>query len=299
MKVGLYNLEKKIKNTALMQVSQYHKDKGDDVELYNPLFHSSYDKIYAFSIFNFSDKGYVKENMICGGTGFNIQSRLPKNIEDCELDYSIYPKCDTSYLWFSRGCPNKCGFCVVPQKEGNIRVVKHKNLNPNGKYIDIMDNNFFASPGWKDAIKQLIIYDLKINFSSGIDVRIFKDEHGYYLQKLKFYKQVHIAWDNPKQDLTKNIKLLTKYVKSYKIMCYTLIGYDSTEEEDLYRVETLRDMKIDPFVMPFNKRNRYQKDFSRWVNRKEIFKSVKWEDYKKNPSRYDKEQTLIPIHETR
>jgi hypothetical protein len=58
-----------------------------------------------------------------------------------------------------------------------------------------------------------------------------------------------------------------------------LIGYDTSPEEDLYRVEMLREMKIDPFVMPYDKSDPYQKNFSRWVNHKAIFKSVKWEDY--------------------
>jgi len=35
----------------------------------------------------------------------------------------------------------------------------------------------------------------------------------------------------------------------------------------------------DPFVMPYDKENIYQKRFTRWVNHKAIFNSVKWEDY--------------------
>ena len=98
MKIGLYNLEPKIVNTAMMQVSQYHKQKGDTVEIYSPLFHNSYDKVYAFSLFDFTDKGYVRDDMIVGGTGFDITSRLPKEIEDCDYDWSIYPNCNYSIL---------------------------------------------------------------------------------------------------------------------------------------------------------------------------------------------------------
>ena len=38
-------------------------------------------------------------------------------------------------------------------------------------------------------------------------------------------------------------------------------------------------MKLDPFAMPFNRRDPYQRDFSRWVNHKAIFKSVPWNEY--------------------
>lgn len=99
MKIGLYNLEPHIVNTAMMQVSQYHKQKGDTVMQYSPLYHNIYDKIYAFSIFDFTDKGYVRPDMIKGGTGFNIQSKLPSKIEECDYDWSLYPDCNYSILW--------------------------------------------------------------------------------------------------------------------------------------------------------------------------------------------------------
>lgn len=63
-------------------------------------------------------------------------------------------------------------------------------------------------------------------------------------------------------------------------MCYVLIGFWSTPEEDLMRVQHLwDDYKIHPFVMPYNKFNRYQKDFARWCNNKVIFKSCTWDEY--------------------
>jgi hypothetical protein len=78
----------------------------------------------------------------------------------------------------------------------------------------------------------------------------------------------------------KGIKtLVANGVKAYKLMFYVLIGFDSTPEEDLYRVELLRSLKVDPFVMPFDKSNDYQRMFARWVNMKAVFKSVSWEDY--------------------
>jgi hypothetical protein len=278
MKIGLYNLEEKINNTAMMQVSQYHKDRGDEVELYNHFFHDDYDKIYAFSIFDYSDKGYVTSDMIVGGTGFNIHSKLPKEIENSNLDYSIFPDCETSYIWFSRGCIRECPFCVVSKKEGYIHPVEPKNLNPGGKWVTVMDNNFFANPGWEKSIEQLKAWNQKVDLQ-GFDVRIFEREHGKALQQLKLHKQLKFAWDNPKDDLTGKIEELLKYIKAWRLMCYVLIGYDSTAEEDMYRIETLRNMKIDPFVMPYNKQDIYQNGLARWVNHKAIFKSVSWDDY--------------------
>lgn len=281
MKIGLYNLEPKIVNTAMMQVSQYHKQKGNKVEIYNHLLHNSYDKIYAFSIFDYTDKGYVTKDMIRGGTGFDIKSKLPKEIGKCNYDWSLYPNCNFSIIWFSRGCIRNCPFCVVRQKEGYIHFVKPKNLNPNGKYIKVTDNNFFANPKWREAIKKLIEWNQPIEFQSGIDLRIFNEEQGKILQKLTIKKMLHTAWDNPKEDLRDKIKLLCRFIKPYRIMVYVLIGYWSSKEEDIWRIDELRRLGVKPFVMPFNKKDKYQKDLARYVNHKAIFMSIKWEDYKK------------------
>jgi hypothetical protein len=279
-RIGLYNLEPKIVNTAMMQVSQYHKEKGDDVQPYMCFNHDDYDKIYAFSLFNFTPKHYVTKDMICGGTGFDIKSRLPADIEACDLDWTLYPECDYSIQWFSRGCIRNCPFCVVRQKEGYIHPVAPKNLNPNGDHILIMDNNFFASPSWRDAIAQLQEWGQPVNFHQGIDMRIIDKEMCDAINSLKQEGQIHFAWDNPKEDMATKLKEVFDYIRPYRLMCYVLIGYWSTPEQDLYRVETLRSIGVDPFVMPYNKHDRYQKDFARWVNHKAIFKSVPWNEYK-------------------
>ena len=67
----------------------------------------------------------------------------------------------------------------------------------------------------------------------------------------------------------------------HKCLVYVLIGNNSTPDEDLYRVETLRALKTLPFVMPFDKTDTYQRRFARWVNHKAIFKSIEFSDYKK------------------
>lgn len=283
--IALYNLEPHIVNTAMMKVSTYHKSKGDKVKIYNQLFRNSYDKIYAFSIFQYTDKGYITKQMIKGGTGFDITTKLPKEIEACNYDWSLYPKCDYSIIWFSRGCIRKCPFCIVHKKEGSIYSVKPNNLNPNGKHIKVTDNNFFANPKWKEAIKQLKELGQPVEFQCGIDIRLFNAEQGKALSELKLYKMLHTAWDNPKDKLLEKFKLLCKYVKPYRIMPFVLIGYWSTPEEDLYRVMELKKLGIKPFVMPYDKKDKYQRSFARWVNRKAIFMSVKWEDYKKKKTR--------------
>jgi hypothetical protein len=270
MKVGLWNLEKKIENTALMQVSQFHKQQGDLVEWYSPLFCEEYSKVYVASLFANTRKPKVKPKFICGGTGFDdyeqgIITKLPREIEECDLDYGLFPNCRTSYLWFSRGCIHKCPFCVVWKKEGYMHSVEPKNLNPKGKTITVVDNNPFMNPKWEEMIEFLLREKKPVNFCSGVSLRDFNDLHGLALQKLRFFKQLNVAWDNPREDLRPKIEQLLRYVKPHNIQCYVLVGYWSTKEEDLVRIYWLRSKGIDPYVMPYVK-TRYTKDLARWCN---------------------------------
>lgn len=136
MKIGLIDIESKIFNTAYMQIAQYHKERGDTVEWWSPLTDRQFDHVYCSSLFDYTDKSEVPKRVICGGTGFDVTSRLSRMMESCELDYSIYPKCRASYLWFSRGCDRRCPFCIVWQKEGPLHPTHEKNLNPRGKRED-------------------------------------------------------------------------------------------------------------------------------------------------------------------
>ena len=284
MKIRLLARDSKMPNIAIMQIAAYHKQQGHNVDWYNPLFdHKDTNILYESQLFNFTDPYlYYPENakIIKGGTGIDITKQLPPEIENIrDLDYSIYPDCDYSMQFYSRGCIRNCSFCVVRKKEGFIKSVKPYKLNPKGRHIEILDNNFFANPDWRTAVDDIISTGQKINLH-GVDVRIIDKEQADALNTLKHTGQIHIAWDFPKMDLRPKLEQVTKWIKPYKLMCYVLIGYNSTPDEDLYRVETLRDLGISPFVMPYNKFNKYQKKFARWVNHKAIFKTVKWEDYK-------------------
>lgn len=285
--IGLVAVDSIFPNYALMKISAYHKSVGDKVEWASPLF-GNYDIIYMSKIFTFSEDERTLYNgrIVRGGTGYDIHSTLPTEIEKCnKLDYSIYPNCNFSLVFFSRGCIRKCPFCLVSEKEGNIRSVDIPNLNPQGEWIEVLDNNFFANPNWKDAVKFLIDTKQKINLH-GVDIRIMNEEQAYYLNKLRLKNNIHIAWDLPNIDLDTKLQEVIKYINPNKMTCYVLVGYNSTIEQDLHRLNTLKKYGITPFVMPYrdykNERvpSQYEKDIARWANRRELFCSMNFEDYK-------------------
>lgn len=159
-RIGLVDIDgHNFPNFALMRISAFHKNQGDQVEWADPMFGEGYDKVYMSKIFTFTpDYPYGFDcDVIKGGTGYDVKSHLPLEIESSPaMDYSIYPNCNYSLQFFSRGCIRKCPFCLVRDKEGYIHPVDPVDLNPNGEWIEVLDNNFFANPEWKEAVDYLI-----------------------------------------------------------------------------------------------------------------------------------------------
>lgn len=115
MKIGLYQVDGQLANLALMKLSAYHKSQGDSIEWANPL--GSYDKVYASQIFTDSKADFIP-NMEIAGSGVSLDIVLPQDIDDVKPDYSIYPDCNYSTGFTTRGCIRNCEFCFVPKKEG-------------------------------------------------------------------------------------------------------------------------------------------------------------------------------------
>ena len=287
MSIGLLDIDgHNFPNLALMKLSSWHKAHGDNVQWALPFFR--YDTIYRSKIFTFSPDDmtcYNAGQVIRGGTGYDVKSKLPDDVEQWRnLDYSLYPQYKFSIQFYSRGCIRHCPFCLVHDKEGTIHPVEPMELNPQGEWIEVLDNNFFANPEWRSAVEDLEKNKQPIKFH-GVDVRIMDEEQAYWLNRLPLKTGVHIAWDLPQIDLTDRLKAMVKYIKPYKITCYVLVGFNSTPEQDLQRLRTLKELGILPFVQPYrdfeNKRKPtpYEHDLARWANRAWLFKSCDFMDF--------------------
>lgn len=292
MKIALYDVDSRIPNLALMKISEYYKQQGHTVERFEPLWMDSYDKIFASTVFSFSDKTLLdKERMEIGGTGWSIEKNLPPEIETMQPDYTFY-NYPHSIGFTMRGCRFNCKFCVVPKKEGKpkpFNTVEEIWTNRKSDFIVLLDNDFFGNPQWRERIDEIKRHNLKVNFSQGLNIRIITDEECKALASINFRnisntsKMVHFAWDrfNDEKLIDAGIaRVLNAGIKPYQMTFYVLIGFDTTEEQDLYRVNKLKQLGCNPFVMPFNRSDYYQKRFARWVNHKAIFKSVSWKEYR-------------------
>jgi radical SAM superfamily enzyme YgiQ (UPF0313 family) len=92
-------------------------------------------------------KKYYGNDIQIGGSGVDLTSRLPENIEAMPADYDLYPELkDRAIGFLTRGCPHKCPFCVVPKKEGKTRKVSDlaSLLGQKRKKLILLDDNLLA-----------------------------------------------------------------------------------------------------------------------------------------------------------
>lgn len=292
MKIGIYDVDSTIPNLALMKLSAWHKQRGDNVSMYLPLAASTYDRIYASKIFDFSEPADIDPaRMVIGGTGWDMHITLPPEIEGTTPDYGIY-KYKHNIGFTMRGCRLKCSFCVVPEKEGKPRstnTIGEIWTQRESRFLMLLDNDFFGGPEWSTRIDEILEFDLRVNFSQGLNIRNLKPHQAAALASVNFRdssnnkRRVYFAWDDPRHEklIHKGIQTCTDNgIKTSQMAFYILIGYHSTEDEDLRRVEILRDYGCSPFVMPYNKSDPYQNRFARWVNHKAIFNSTPWIEYR-------------------
>lgn len=301
MKVGLIDVDgHNFPNLQLMKLAAYHKTKGDSVEWYEPLFSGHMDRVYMSKVFSFTqDYEYFVDatEIIKGGTGYNYPSGgtvLNDEIEHIYPDYSIYyekiPEVkETAYGFLTRGCPRGCDFCIVKDKEGRTsrKVADLTEFWRGQKRIVLLDPNMFAAKEWRELSEQLIESNAWVDFSQGCDIRIMTQEKIDYIKQMKI-KNIHFAWDRYEDKKIilpkfKQFKESTGWRKE-KMTVYVLCNFNTTFEQDLERVYTLRNMGYTPYVMIFNKellpRKHKLKKLQRWVNSKYAFYSCeKFENY--------------------
>lgn len=234
MKVLLINIDSTIDNLALKKIEKYHKDRGDEVTWDFPLMKFSADKVYVSCIFDFN-KEQCREyeglpNAVIGGSGYDMKINLPPEIE------AIKPHINLGFT--TRGCIRRCYFCIVPQKEGNIRAENdiYDIWDGKSKKITLLDNNVLALPEhFLKIAAQLKKENLSVDFNQGLDHRLLTDEIAKEIMSIKFFREIRFAFDDEKYfpTVTRAMELLKKYgLKDWGTRWYVYVG----EKDDFYSV---------------------------------------------------------------
>lgn len=306
-RIGLIDVDgRNFPNLPLMKISAWHKAQGDHVEWYEPMFSGHMDKVYMSKVFSFSpDYQWCidADEIITGGSGYCIslvngkevydKSKdidLPPEIEHIYPDYSLYGITNTAYGFLSRGCPRGCSFCHVEAKEGR-RSIKVADLSEfwNGQgNIVLCDPNILACREWKDLLNQLIESNAWVDINQGLDIRLMTEEKAEMIKRIKI-KNLHFAWDRyeDKEKILPKFKMFKEItqIDYRKLGVFVLCNFDTTIEQDLERIYTLRDLGFHPYVMLYNKesipRRHELRKLQRWVNNRIIFAKCKsFEEYK-------------------
>lgn len=304
MRIGLIDCDKtKFPNLALMKLSAWHKSHGDIVEWYQP-FSERYDKVYIAKVFSTTpdyDLCINADEVVRGGTGYDIRlvdgrevftpsPCLSYEVEHIYPDYDLYGIADTAYGFLTRGCPRGCDFCIVATKEGkkSIKVADLSEFWRGQKNIILCDPNILACKDWRNLLQQVADSKANIDFNQGLDIRLMTKEKAELLNQCKL-REIHFAWDRyqDKEVILRNLAMYAEYGKfkpqSHNAIVYTIVNFDTTFEQDLERIYTLRDMGYWAYVMIYDKAHcdKKYRDLQRWVNNRVIFaKCKKFENYK-------------------
>ena len=302
-------------NLVIMKLSAWHKQQGDTAEWYNGFEH--YDRVYISKVFSTtpeSGEAINADEVIRGGSGYNIRlidgrevwrectakgysSHLPYEVEHIMPDYSLYPTVkDTAFGFLSRGCPRGCPFCHVAAKEGrrSYKVADLSEWWSGQRNICLCDPNTLACKEWKDLLQQLADSKARVDINQGMDARLLTVEKVEMLNRINL-STIHFAWDDYRQKdaVLRGLRCFADHFhrsldKGNFAQVFVLTNFDTTPEQDLERIYTLRDMNFEPYVMVYDKQHAapFYKSLQRWVNMRAIFHRVKtFEEYNRGLAR--------------
>lgn len=297
------------------------------------LFPADFDLIYISKVFTDTEVPPLPENDVrikIGGTGFFFDKapNLPDEIEHHMPDYHLYDEwinselqraeyeavkagrsfnksafmtqfkeyTDYSIGFITRGCFRKCKFCVNQKYD---HVFTHSPLkefyDPSRKKICLLDDNFFGYSQWKPALQELIDTGRSFKFKQGLDERLLTDEKCKMLFNSNYDGDMTFAFDNiaDYEIIKSKLKLIRKYAPTKGIKFYVLVGFESTDAEDIAnafkRIELLMQYKCLPYIMRYQDKNRTPwKDskykglyvcMARWGNQPSIFKKMSFRQF--------------------
>jgi hypothetical protein len=153
------------------------------------------------------------------------------------------------YTITSRGCNNKCWFCYVWKRSGNLRELEIKDG------WNIVDDNLLACSDQhiRDVFSMLKSQKQKAKFSGGIEAKLLQEWHVELFADLK-PACIFFAYDT-QDDYEPLVRASQLFYRSAyngyrKLLCYVLIGYpNDTFEKAEKRLTDVMNLQMTPFAM--------------------------------------------------
>lgn len=290
--VLLVDVDSTIPNLALMHLSTYYKQQGENVGFNVP----DPRLVYASCVFDWNRHKtdglkflYPDATIDIGGSGVSLTKTLNSGLDSLYPDYSLYPACDFDLGFTTRGCIRNCPFCVVPKKEGSFKINQHPREfhDPSHKKAVYMDNNILASPGWFNEVADYTISNkIKVDFNQGLDLRLITPEIAEKIAECKTFRPWRFAFDNLalKDQVLRGFELLDKagVPLRWNAECYVYMSGPADLDNAIERCNILRSVGIMPYPM-FNRNapiTPRMRDLKRWC-RPWFFFKIPFDDYKR------------------
>ena len=191
------------------------------------------------------------DSLIVGGSGVDLDRRLPPEIERGEADYDLYPELgDRAMGFLTRGCPYHCPFCLVPKKEGDVRIAEDLDSLLQGRTkLILLDDNILAHPQAGELLEQMVRRDLSVNFTQTLDLRIVDGEltellKRVYCSNTAFTRRVYHFSPNGISGLSRIRDNYARFGFSTKdhVEFVCMYGFDTTLRQDVERFRFIRSL---------------------------------------------------------
>jgi hypothetical protein len=188
-----------------------------------------------------------------------IEELIPKyDVEILGKKNALYGK-DRIILYSSKGCVNKCGYCVVPRLEGKMK--SYKSISrildaagqemPSARSIVLYDNNFTEHEYFDNIVDELKDFGKPIDVF-GLHVDSFTEHHAKRLAELKWGSQsetgtpyVRFSFDKMRyaNGIEKALKLVLKYKIRAQFFCYMLFNFTDSPDDFWERLQIAQQIR--------------------------------------------------------
>lgn len=267
--VALYDICGKIPNFALMKLSAYYKAKGYASVLCKDTPPPKATCHYASCVFHHSKANHalaslrslLGDDLVAGGSGVNLKQTLPPEVDRCFPDYSLYSWHKYAIGFLSRGCNSRCSFCLVPEKEGQLRedYATFDDFVPAGqRNVMLLDANLLATRNACGFLEEIIRRKYRVNFSQTLDIRYLT---GDIVTLLGQVQSVNSRFTKPMYYFSCNSLAQVSHFREKQdrlrklgrgnITVIAMFGFDKTLAEEYAILSALKELQLIPFLQEY------------------------------------------------